>query len=352
VVRVLENQQISTSVLPYEVFAREGEFEGARWVYNGQRFRAVVLPYVRYVSADAMRRLTEFARAGGLVIVVDRWPEASVDARGDEEVLKAVTELRRARTARLVSLPEVAAVAAPDAPVRMHVSNPMLMISRRVDPSGAWLILHNRSLSTLIQGTVTVTGAAGRAARWDVESDAFTEVPQTRNASMLAVRVSLKPYEMTAVRIAERLPAVVGATSWQPEESVAGEWEIVPAGQPARRVKELDDWRRWPGLEQFAGTVTYRKSLNLATPGAPAALDLGEVGEIAELRVNGKRAGVRIAPPYVFDLTKLVRAGANDIEVDVTNTAQAKWTEGFSRGDAVSGLLGPVRVLRARTTAH
>jgi hypothetical protein len=43
---------------------------------------------------------------------------------------------------------------------------------------------------------------------------------------------------------------------------------------------------------------------------------------------------------------------ANVIEVDMTNTAQAKWADGVSRGDGMSGLLGPVRVLGARMEAH
>ncbi len=352
VVRVLENQQISTAVLPYDVFAREGKFENGRWAYNGQHFRAVVLPYVKYVPAAAIRRLSEFARAGGLVVVVDRWPEASVDARGDEQVSEAVAALKQARNARLVSLPEVAAVVAPGAPVAMRVSNPALMISRRVGPSGTWLILHNRSLSIQAEGTLTVLGSAGRATLWDPVRDAYVSLPQTRIASSLSVRVALKPYEMAAVRIGEPLPTVEDAIAWQPGESVSGGWEVVSRGQAARRVSALDDWRRWEGLDQFAGTVTYCTTLRLAAGAAPVALDLGEVGEIAELRVNGRNAGVRIAPPYVFDITKLVHAGENQIEIDVTNTAQTKWIDGFSRGDSASGLLGPVRVLRAHPAAH
>jgi len=64
--------------------------------------------------------------------------------------------------------------------------------------------------------------------------------------------------------------------------------------------------------------------------------------------VNGRLAGVRLAPPYVFEITRLVRPGNNMIQVEVTNTAQARWADAFSRGDAVSGLVGPVRVLRQR----
>ncbi len=352
VVRALEQQQISTAVLPYDVFAREGKFEQGRWVYNGQRFRAVVLPYVRYAPAAVVQRLSEFARSGGLTIVVDRWPEASVDARGDEQVRDAVAALKRAPAAKLVPLAEVAAVASADTPVSMQVPNSALMIARRVGPTGAWLILHNRSLASTVEGTVRVADTVGRAVAWRAETGAYTAVAQTRSGSSLTVKVSLKPYEMAAVRISAQPVAAAPTPDWHTSENLPGEWEVTAARQAARKVKTLADWRRWTELGEFSGTVTYRKTLMVAAGAGPLALDLGEVGEIAALRVNGKSAGVRIAPPYVFDISKMVRAGENVIELDVTNTAQAKWTDGFSRGDAVSGLLGPVRVLRARTVSH
>jgi hypothetical protein len=112
----------------------------------------------------------------------------------------------------------------------------------------------------------------------------------------------------------------------------------------------LEDWRRWPGLETFAGTLRYRCALRLPglQPGEALGLDAGAVDEIAELWLNGRSAGVRIAPPYVWEITALARPGENTIELDVTNTAQARWSDDFSRGDAVSGLLGPVKLLRAR----
>jgi len=92
--------------------------------------------------------------------------------------------------------------------------------------------------------------------------------------------------------------------------------------------------------------VRYSRTISLKHPRG-LALDLGEVAEIAELLVNGTPAGVRIAPPYRWDLSGLARGGDNLIEIDVTNTAQARWKDPFSHGDAVSGLLGPVWLLRA-----
>ena len=61
---------------------------------------------------------------------------------------------------------------------------------------------------------------------------------------------------------------------------------------------------------------------------------------MAEVEVNGKRAGSRLWAPYRLDVTAVLRPGRNRLRVRVTNTGANV------RGQAlVSGLLGPV-VLR------
>jgi len=67
----------------------------------------------------------------------------------------------------------------------------------------------------------------------------------------------------------------------------------------------------------------------------------------AELLVNGESAGVRVARPFKFELTDLLRKGANMIEVRVANTIAPHYTTIPSThlGPTESGLMGPVRIL-------
>ena len=78
-------------------------------------------------------------------------------------------------------------------------------------------------------------------------------------------------------------------------------------------------------------------------------LDLGEVAATAEVRVNGKPAGVVMAPPWRFDVTRLVVGmGRNRIEVKVVNTLANHMSTYPTRyvyeGQTVSGLIGPVTI--------
>ena len=69
-------------------------------------------------------------------------------------------------------------------------------------------------------------------------------------------------------------------------------------------------------------------------------LDLGDVRETAQIRVNGTQAAVRCWRPYTADIRSAVRAGTNRLEVIVTNTLANR----FTPEKLPSGLLGPVAI--------
>lgn len=76
------------------------------------------------------------------------------------------------------------------------------------------------------------------------------------------------------------------------------------------------------GVRYFSGTATY--SSRFALPkgvrrGAPLWIDLGRIGDVAEVRVNGRMAGTTWFAPYRLDIGPLVKPGQNAIEVKVAN---------------------------------
>ena len=49
-------------------------------------------------------------------------------------------------------------------------------------------------------------------------------------------------------------------------------------------------------------------------------MDLGNVGGIVSLRINGKDVGILWKHPYKADITEYINSGNNLIEIEVTNT--------------------------------
>jgi hypothetical protein len=77
------------------------------------------------------------------------------------------------------------------------------------------------------------------------------------------------------------------------------------------------------GVKYFSGTATYTKRFSLPADakagGKRLYLDLGRVEVIAEVKVNGKALGNVWKPPYRLDITDAVRAGDNDLEIQLAN---------------------------------
>ncbi len=111
-------------------------------------------------------------------------------------------------------------------------------------------------------------------------------------------------------------------------------------------ITSVGDWSKRGALECYSGGAWYRKSVTLKPEqmGDSITLDLGKVVATAEVRVNGKAAGIRVAPPWRVDISKLVKPGENLIEVLVFNTLANHYLTIPTRyrGESTSGLLGLV----------
>ena len=113
---------------------------------------------------------------------------------------------------------------------------------------------------------------------------------------------------------------------------------------------DLGDWSKAGILNNYSGGVKYQKTITLTEQEVMqiTTLDLGKVIATAEVSINGKKVGVRVAPPWQFDLSDLLKAGENRIEVTVFNTLSNHYQtiHNLYRGEPTSGLLGPVRMMK------
>jgi hypothetical protein len=154
---------------------------------------------------------------------------------------------------------------------------------------------------------------------------------------------------------------------------MGGGWDVSfdpKWGGPEKiRFDELVDWTKHAenGIKFYSGTAIYRKTFTLPTApdkGRQLILDLGDVHEVAEVRVNGKDLGVVWTRPARVNITSAVKTGVNELDVTVINLwpnrligdaalpPEKRLTETNARKFVSkspllsSGLLGPVRILK------
>ena len=110
---------------------------------------------------------------------------------------------------------------------------------------------------------------------------------------------------------------------------IAGPWTLrFPDGWGAPKQVVLDKLISWsehsnPGVKYFSGTAKYVKDFdlpaNVVRKDRSVVLDLGKVKNFAEVTLNGKKLDVLWKEPFRADVTGLVRAGRNHLEISVTN---------------------------------
>lgn len=75
-------------------------------------------------------------------------------------------------------------------------------------------------------------------------------------------------------------------------------------------------------MKYFSGVGTYSRDLTVKASdlkGGRIVLDLGEVRDLAEVFVNGARVGQVWHAPYRLDVTDVLKAGRNALEIKVAN---------------------------------
>ena len=78
-----------------------------------------------------------------------------------------------------------------------------------------------------------------------------------------------------------------------------------------------------PEIRNFAGIATYRNAVRLSrrdlSGEQPIMLNLGSVGNVARVTVNGKDTGTAWTEPYAIDIRPALKPGKNTIQIEVAN---------------------------------
>lgn len=94
---------------------------------------------------------------------------------------------------------------------------------------------------------------------------------------------------------------------------------------PSVKLDKLISWTQHadPGVRYFSGTAEYETEFDVApellSAGRALYLDLGQVGCIAEVSLNGHDLGTWWRPPFSGDVTRVATPGRNRLVVRVTN---------------------------------
>ena len=349
---------------------------------SGQVYRAIVVPSTVAITRTGIERFKAFVKAGGKVVFVGKTPRLVVDKTFMDAAQDAAPDLSFATLIEPAGdITERVLAALPKPDVMLDTPWQRLTYTHRNWRDGDLYFFFNEGNQAQSR-TATIAGH-GHAQTWDQNTGEIHAISgATAEGDSVRFSLVLGPYEAKIVVVGP-LPSGVAApepvlVSGNTLTELGGDWTVDLNGKQV--TTPLKSWEAL-GTQSFAGPVTYRKQFTAAA--APAGkrlfLEIAEVHEYAKVKLNGKELEAHAWQPFRWDVTNVVKPGANELEVEVRTSGGGRGgfdapppaaaggvpaaaggrggrgaagappaAAGRGRGNAapaVSGLLGPVRLV-------
>lgn len=319
VVRPLYDDQIACRVLPADVFSEPARYQtvpGNPLLVNGRAYRAFIVPGAARMLAAAATALAELAGAGLPVFFAGRRPQSLCEGGALPAALAACPVVAPA------ALPAAVRAAGVRVPVLEPKNDRLRLLT--VEGDAPCLLLVNEGTAPCT-GRLTLPGLNGPCYWYDPWFNRCEPADAQDTPDGLAVQIEVAPLkpkvlvpgtppEGVTLYTAPGTGAEIPLTGWT---RAICEGAAYPQFGPAVPVTLPDALAaEQPG---FSGFVRYETRFALDAP-ANLRLCISDAAEGVEVFLNGKSAGIQIAPPFAYDLTG--RAGENVLVIEVATTLE------------------------------
>jgi alpha-L-rhamnosidase len=305
---------------------------------SGQMYRAIVVPSSTVITRTGLERFQSFVKGGGKVIFVGKTPGLVVDKTflnaKDTPDLSFATLIEPSGD---ITPRVLAALPKPD--VKVDSEFPRLTYTRRSWRDAEMYFFFNESNKE--ESRTAAIAGRGQAQAWDLATGEIHPIAGAlAESDSVHFPLVLGPYEAKVVVVGP-LPSGVAApepssASGTPLVELGGDWTLDLNGKQV--TTPLKSWEDL-GTQSFAGPATYRKQFT--SPAAPAGkrlfLEIADVRDYARVRLNGKEFEAHAWQPYRWDITSALKAGPNDLEIQVNATPSGRGGSGGAPPAAAPG---------------
>lgn len=205
---------------------------------------------------------------------------------------------------------------------------------RTDDGSDVFFVSNTKDSADEVRLSLAVTGKSPEI--WDARRATVTDCSGwSSDGRNTVLSIKMDPHGSAFVVFRHKTSETAGAAAQEPSEAgsfvLPQNWTIsFPEGWGAPAMIEIDKLMSWSdsdiaGVKYFSGTATYRQEVRIPRKffkgkGYSYMLDLGEVRNLARVKVNGEYISeVLWTAPFTVDAGPWLKPGKNVIEIDVTN---------------------------------
>jgi len=300
----------------------------------------LVLPRLVGMEVQALQKALDFARSGGMVIITGRLPERVYGAREGKNRRSPASLLRQLvgetpDTSRgwnksygegcIAFVPDeqegfAQALQSVRSEVRLIPPQPEVgLIHRRTRSLDIFFFANTSETNCDFQADIV--SSHPEAELWDPMTGQTARVQRLEGSTR--IQMHLPPRGSTFVVFRDRANATPPPVRDSQVEEPQASWTLTFSGTNApapRTTPQLTFWTDWPDTQFFSGCGTYATTFVWNHP-APrhACLELAEVREAAEIRINGQLAGPLWIPPFEVDISRWLVPGTNTVTITAAN---------------------------------
>lgn len=338
---------------------------------GGGHYRALVIPLETNVSPELVKKLESFANARVPIVFVGGSPGVNASfitlQQDREQVTGGLTAINRASgsetsanatdaTSRLIALipPQVSFVS----------GNVLPFLKKTIGTTRFYLLTNPNAGSAR---AVVEFNESAVPQVWDPWTGEVHGTTFSRKNGHVSLSLALPAFGSELIAFnneSQRLPVPAQWTELKRENIGTRGWSVDAVGDLEQGVgvhvhldmAKLKDWLNVPELRTFSGTATYTTHVSVSQEELKHAgrvvLDLGDVKNAADVKVNGVDAGQIVIEPFSLDIRPLLHPGDNFLAITVANSlTNYVSTVEFPKSQlgahphyspVSSGLLGPV----------
>ena len=299
---------IDFDIIPYD-YLEEAQVKDGKLVINGEDYGALIVSESEILPYNRLECFARLKEEGFPIIFTGSLPEKSAEGKEISALLEGfeVTETENlAAFLREKGLYEISADGGAENLRFYHVKRDaediyMFSSDETTGKIDTWLTLPNR-------GEFLVYDAWGnKAYRGETEGGKLHLVLEKGNAIIIAFGSEIPEGTPEFLYEKEKQPIDIKFDIYV-KEAEKGDTEFKLYAENSGLI----DISAPDRLPHFSGEVLYKGKFN-AVPGFNV-LDLGEVGETAEVKLNGVPVGVRVNSPYKFSISS-AKEGENELEI-------------------------------------
>ncbi len=355
------------------------------WTTQGNRYKLLVVPDCRFIPETTMQKIAAQIKKGARVLFVDnldkKVPGYGQYAERQGIMDRLIKTLSADQPDNIDIAVDLEAALENMGIAREKITEHAVDFIRRKIKNGRYYFIANQQ-SIPLHDWVELSFPAKSVVILDPLTGKSGQAKFKTGKNSCSVYLDLEPGESL---ILKALNQEFEADPWiylkpQPDAYfIDGEWSIRfhkggPALPPSQQVRNLKSWTSFgDAANWFSGTAEYKITFRRPEVNSNHwILDLGNVRESARVFVNGDSIGTVWSNPFHIPLVEKLKAGENELVIQVTNLAANRiryldtkgvnWKKFYninfvnihyqpfdaSIWDPVpSGLLGPVKLIPA-----